>query len=114
MFRTVGDCLKYVLQKEYISQDDLYTTDKIVLEKLQKFLDKDEKLGLLWERMNNKVKVINNPNNFDVQVFCKSRIVDPLFKDNGILKRISEVDPNWGGIIEQELKPKQYFLKFER
>ncbi|MDP3052385.1 MAG: HD domain-containing protein [bacterium] len=114
MFRTVGDCLKYALQKEYISENDLYATDKIVLEKIKKFLDKDEKLRLFWERMNNKVKAINNPDNFDAQVFCKSRVVDPLFKENGILKRISEVDPNWGVIIEQELKPKQYFLKFEK
>ncbi len=114
MFRTVGDCLKYALQKEYISESDLYTTDKIVLEKLQKKLSKDERLKLLWERMNNKVKVINNPNNFEVKVFCKSRVVDPLFKDNGILKRVSEAEPSWSDIIKQESKPKQYFLKFEK
>lgn len=114
MFRAVGDYLKYALQKGYISEKDIYTTDKIVLQKLQKFLDKDEKLKLFWERMNNKIKAINNPNDFDVQVFCKSRVVDPLFKDNGILKRVSEAEPNWVDIIKQELKPKQYFLKFEK
>lgn len=114
MFRTVGDYLRYALQKGYISLNDLYTTDKIVLEKIQKFLDKDGGLKLLWERMNNEVKANNNPNNYDTQVFCKSRIVDPLFKDNGILKRVSEVEPSWGDIIKQESKPKQYFLKFER
>jgi len=64
--------------------------------------------------MNNKVKVGNNPNNYDAQVFCKSRIVNPLFRDNGILKRVSEVEPGWNDIIKQESKPKQYFLKFER
>lgn len=102
------------MQKGYISEEDLYTTDKIVLEKIKMFLNKDEKLKLLWERMNNKVKVSNNPNNYDAQVFCKSRIVDPLFRDNGILKRVSEVEPGWNDIIKQESKPKQYFLKFER
>lgn len=114
MFRTVGDCLKYALQKEYISEDDLYTTDKIVIEKVKRFLDKDEKLKLLWERMNNKVKVSNNPDNYDAQVFCKSRVVDPLFENNGVLKRISEIEPKWSGIVAQESKPKQYFLKFEK
>ena len=29
MFRTVGDYLRYALSKEYISETDLYTTDKI-------------------------------------------------------------------------------------
>lgn len=114
MFRTVGDCLRYALQKEYISEGDLYTTDKIVIEKVKRFLNKDEVLKLLWERMNNKIKVSNNPENYDVSVFVKSRVVDPLFKDNGVLKRVSETQPNWSRIIELELKPKQYFLKFEK
>lgn len=114
MFRAVGDCLRYALQKRYISEDDLYTTDKIAIEKVKRFLDKDGKLKLLWERMNDKVKVSNNPDNYDTQVFCKSRVVDPLFKDNDALKRVSEAEPSWSNIIRQELKPKQYFLKFEK
>ncbi len=115
MFRAVGDCLKHALQENYISEDDLYTTDKIVLEKLQKFLDTDERLALLWERMNNKVRVSNNSDNFDAHVFCKSRVVDPLFISNKeALKRVSDAEPLWGDMIEQELKPKQYFLKFEK
>lgn len=114
MFRTVGDCVKHALQKKYISENDLYTTDKMVLEKVKRFLDKDKRLKLLWERMNGKVKIINNPNNFDAQVFCKSRVVDPLFEDNGRPDRLSDADSNWKDIIRRELKPKQYFLKFER
>ncbi|MDD3679510.1 MAG: HD domain-containing protein [Candidatus Shapirobacteria bacterium] len=114
MFRTVGDCLKYALQKEYILEKDLYTTDKIVIEKIKTLLNNDPRLELLWERMNNKLKIDNNPANYDTQVFCKSRMVDPLFRNNGTLRRISEVESNWSNIIKQELKPKQYFLKFEK
>jgi len=114
MFRTVGDCLRYALQKRYISEDDLYTTDKVVIEKIKRFIDKDEELKLLWERMNNKIKISNNPKNYDAQVFCKSRIVNPFFRDSGILKRVSEAELTWSDIIKQELKPKQYFLKFEK
>jgi len=114
MFKVVGDCLKYALFKEYISEEDLYTTDSVVIEKIQMFLDKDEKLKLFWKRMNNEIKVYNNPSSYDAQVFCKSRIVDPLFRDNGVLKRVSDVESSWSNIIKQELKPKQYFLKFEK
>jgi HD superfamily phosphohydrolase len=113
MFRTVGDFFKYALQKRYITQEDLYTTDKIVLEKVKNFLDKDKRLKLLWERMNKKAKVSNNQDNYDVQVFCKSRMVNPLFLSAGKMKRVSEIEKNWSDIIRQELKPKQYFLKFE-
>jgi len=110
MFRTVGDCLKYALQKSYISKDDLYTTDEKVLEKIKHFLDKDEKLKLFWDRMNRKIKAVNNPNDYDAQVFCKSRMVDPLFKDGKVLKRLSQ--RGWSEIINEELKPKRYFIKF--
>ena len=114
MFRTVGDYLKYALQKQYISESDFYTTDKEVLAKAGRFLEKDEKLRMFFARMNNKIKITNNPDNFDASVFCKSRVVDPLFKSNGPPKRLSEAYPAWGGIIERESKPKQYFLKFEK
>ena len=64
--------------------------------------------------MNNEVKIINDPNNYDASVFCKSRVVDPLFRQSQEIKRVSEVDPSWNNIVKRELKPKQYFLKFER
>ncbi|MBT4277908.1 HD domain-containing protein [Candidatus Falkowbacteria bacterium] len=112
MFRTVGDYLRYALQKNYISERDLYTTDKLVINKIQKFLDNDKKLKLLFSRMNNRTKIINNPNDYDTSVFCKSRVVDPLFKEDKKLKRLSEVDSKWAKIVKQESVPKQYFLKF--
>lgn len=114
MFRAVGDCLKYALQKDYISEDDIYKTDEEVLAKVKEYIEKDKRLKLLWERMNNKVKVKNDPNNYDAQVFCKSRVVDPLFMKNEIAERISTFEPNWGEVIKEESKPKQYFLKFEK
>ncbi len=113
MFRIVGDFLKHALEKNYITEKDLYTTDNFVIQKIKKFIDKDEKLALLWKRMNNKTKTINDPNNYDVQIFCKSRIVDPLFKDeNKQIKRLSDIDQEWKKRVKQESQPKQYFLKF--
>jgi len=114
MFRTVGDYLKYALKKTYITENDLYTTDEIVLSKIKKHLKSDEQLGLFYDRMNKKIKVINNPENYNVQVFCKSRIVNPLCKHNGQVKRVSDINTSWITLLEQQSKPKQYFLKFER
>ncbi len=113
MFRTVGDYLRYALQKGYISEDDLYTNDKIVLAKIKKYHGEDERLNLLFQRMNKRVGCKNDPQDYETQVFCKSRIVDPLCKHEGTLKLISEIDPRWSIILEQESKPKQYFLRYE-
>lgn len=114
MFKTVGDYLKHALSEEYIYEDDLYTTDKIVLAKIEPYIKTDSKLKLLFDRMNNKICVKNNPNDYDGIVFCKSRVVDPLCRHNGKIKRVSEVEPSWTAILKQESKPKQYFLKFDR
>lgn len=114
MFRTVGDYLRYALQKRYISEDDLYTNDKIVLAKIEKYHGEDERLNLLFQRMNKRVSYKNDPQDYETQVFCKSRVVDPLCRHEGTLKLISEIDPKWSKIIISESKPKQYFLKFEK
>lgn len=114
MFRTVGDYLRHAIHGGYISETDLYTTDKIVLAKIKLHLKTDPKLSLLFDRMNNKVGFSNNPKDFSSKVFCKSRVVDPLCWHNGEVKRVSEVKPSWGDIIKRESKPKEYFLKFDK
>jgi hypothetical protein len=111
MFRTVGDVLKYAMEKNYITKVDLYTTDKEVLKKIENNL-RDRHLKLLFDRMNNKTKFENNPMDYNAHVFCKSRIVDPYFKMSGEIKRLSEVFKEWTAIVNQESKPKEYFLKF--
>lgn len=114
MFRTVGDYLRYALSKNYISETDLYTTDKIVLEKIEPHIKTDSKLSLLFDRMNNKIGFRNNPNDYTGKVFCKSRIVNPLCQHDGKIMRISEVNPSWNDIKKRESEPKEYFLKFDR
>ena len=114
MFRITGDYLKYALEKEYISEEDLYTNDETVLEKIKRFLEKDEKLRILWKRMNDKEQITNNTEKYDAKVFCKSRVVDPLFSSGNILKRVSDEELSWKEIIKKEMIPKQYFLKFRK
>lgn len=112
MFRCVGDCLKYSLRKGYITEADLYQTDKVVIEKIKDNIKHDPGLRALWGRMNNKPRAVNNPNDFQASASVKSRAVDPYFKDHGAIKRVSETDSAWASIVKEELKPKQYFLKF--
>lgn len=114
MFKTSSDYLKYALEKGYIETKDLYTTDKEVLKKIAKHLTKDEKLKLLFDRLNNGVKVTQNPKDYDARIFIKSRAIDPLCIHRGKLKRVSEIDSTWKEIVEKELEPKEYFLKFAK
>jgi len=114
MLRTVGDYLRYALSKKYITEIDLYTTDKIVLKKIEPYINIDSMLSLLFDRMSNKIGASNNSNNYNEKVFCKSRIVNPLCLHDGKTKKVSEVESSWNDILEKESEPKEYFLKFER
>ncbi len=113
MLQTTGDYLKYAFDKNYISKDDFYLTDEEVLRIINQRLDGDIDLKKLWSRMNNTSGFENNPENYDVQVFCKSRVIDPLFEsESGGLKRLSDVYPEWKKVIKEESEPKEYFIKF--
>lgn len=72
--------------------DDFYTTDQQVLDKITAHIETDDQLNIYWQRMNNKIPCKNDPNDFDFHIFCKSRIVDPLFMHNDTIKRVSDID----------------------
>ena len=114
MFRTVGDYLRHALARGYISETDLYTTDALVLGKIAPHHEKDAHLAILFDRMNMKIHVRNDPNDYDAAILCKSRAVDPLCSVNGAVVRMSDLEPRWKTVVAEKNKPRHYFLKFER
>ncbi len=112
IFSVTGNYIKHANERKYIFLEDLYTTDDAVLSKIYVHLKEDSKLQKLFDRMNNKVKFKNDPNDFEEHVFCKSRVIDPLCHHNGKIMRVSEINLDWKMVIKEEMKPKEYFLKF--
>lgn len=111
MHNTIANLLKYAIDKKYIIKKDIFTTDAKVISKIKKYLKKDQKLKELFIRFSGKMKYRNDPLDYNHLAFCKSRVVDPLCLYQGKIKRISEINKRWRKIIQQELKPKKYFLK---
>jgi len=105
MFRTTGDVIKYAIRKRYLRMEDLFKTDKEVIEKIKKHLN-DKTLKLFFERMQGRVKFKNSPRNYDAHVFCKSRIVNPRFRARNNVKRLSEIYKKWAKTVKDESKPK--------
>ncbi len=114
MFHTVGEYIAHALQKHYIELEDLYTTDQEVFNKIEPHLKNDECAQLLHDRMNHHINFINSPGHFDTRVIIKSRAIDPLCCHDGAVKRVSEIDPYWTQTVQEESKPKEYFIKFEQ
>ena len=112
MFRTTAEYIKRALDYGYIDEEDLYTSDSLVLDKIWLHHNRDLILNKLFLRMENKAAWEINENDYDFQVFCKSRAVDPFYCDGVSLKRLSEAKPSWKNIVAEELKPKEHFIKF--
>jgi len=112
MFNSVGETMKYALQKKYITEEDLYTTDKVVLSKVRAKLSNDEVLAKLYRRMDRMTIVKNDADNYDYHVLCKSRVVDPLCKHDGEVVRVSDIDKEYGNNLVNNLKPKEYYLRY--
>lgn len=112
MFGTVGDMIKYALKKGYLKEKDLFTTDREVLAKIEKMKDKDKKLDSLFKRMQGEIKWKLDRENYDMKILVKSRVVDPLVKVNGKIKRISEIDEVCKNLTKNHLSPKEYYIKF--
>lgn len=111
MLKRVSDYLKYALQKGYIDKEYLYTDDESVIKKVNKNLRKDKKLAALWEKMNNGRVLRQASKNYDAEIFCKSRVVDPLVKRNGRLVKLSSLDKRWKLRFKKESKSKLYWVK---
>ncbi len=112
MFLSVAQTMRYALEKGYIAQDELYLTDSHVLERVKEKVEEDSRLKVLWERMNNRAEYVNDPEDHEEHIYCKSRVVDPLFIENGELKRVSDREERWKDIVKRGLKPKEYFIKY--
>lgn len=112
MFRTLSDYLLHALEKGYIEKSDLYKNDSFVLNKINKHTLMDKELDNLWQRMNKGTGFKNDPNNYNTRVICKSRIIDPLFIYDSQPYRVSELYPEWRKVVEEERRPKEYFIYY--
>lgn len=112
MFAGVGDCLGYALERGYISMEDMYQTDTYVLGKMKKKIDVDEELSVKWQRMNKKGLIVEDSGSYNCLINCKSRMIDPLFMDNGELVRLSDRFTEWKKELKVEGAPKKYCLRF--
>ncbi len=112
MFGTVSEVIKYGLKKNYLDKKDIFTTDKEVLRKLERFRKKDKRLSSLLKMMQGKIKYQLDRKNYKLHIFTKSRAVDPLIKENNQIKRLSEINKSWKRIVKEDSKPKEYFINF--
>jgi hypothetical protein len=111
MFLTLSDYIKHALKSGYIDMNDMYTTDKEVLQKIDPYRATDPQLQRLFDRMNLHI-ACSVDSGEGRRLYCKSRAVDPLCYHEGAVQRVSDIDAEWGKIVQEDRKPKEYILSF--
>ena len=113
MFAAMGGYLRQGLTQGYLTEADLYTTDRLVLDKLAPYHAQDAELRKYWARLNAPTPYVTDAENYETRVVCKSRLVDPWCWRAGQLTRVSTVDPEWGETLRREKEPRRYDLRWE-
>ena len=111
IYQILADAIKFGLERKIITKPDLFTTDKLVMKRLQKSRDSEilEKINLL-----KKVKIKTVPKKHaDMYLKSKPRAVDPYFLRNGKLIRISTVDLDYKKKVNSWVKKakKGFYVK---
>ena len=94
---TLALALRKSLKANIITQEDLFTTDQEVLDKI--YASKDKEIIQLLEIINPNIKVIEDEKKFDYCSKEKLRYIDP--KVLPTKKRVSEIYPEYKTLIEK-------------
>jgi len=94
LFQILADAIKVALEEKIISQDDLFQDDDFVYNKLKKSGNK--KVLDLIEKLNPKLEIGFDKNNYDFHSKNKLRFVDPKFIiDGNRTKTVTEEFPDF-------------------
>ena len=94
---TLALALRKSLNENIITQEDLFTTDQKVLDKI--YASKNKEIIDILEMINPNMKVIEDDKNFDYYSKEKLRYIDPKILPNN--KRVSEIYPEYKELIEK-------------
>jgi uncharacterized protein len=112
LYRSISTIMRYAIDKGYLDRSDFFEDDKHVLDKIEDSLVKDQDLKKMYKMINDKGLYREaSGENKDIEIYLKSRIVDPWVMDNDKLVRLSEVNEKWGKIVEEDLKPRRHYLE---
>jgi len=99
-YTVLGKALNIAIEKEFLSKEDLFTTDDEVKEKLIKSNDPEiiKRINLISDKTRLEKA---DKDNHDYNLRVKTRVVDPKILVDGSLKRLSEVNPEFKNLLEE-------------
>lgn len=98
-YHLMSNALKMALDEKIIEMEDLYKTDEHVLEKLKKGGNKEIEITL--RRLKGELEYEIDAENPDFSSRKKFRYVDPLYIEDGELKRLSETNKEYRKLLKK-------------
>ncbi len=113
LFKVMSDALKLAMSKGFMDENDLFSTDNLVLEKLRESNDKEimDKLNLI-----SNFGVIEDKKNYDFHLKSKVRYVDPKIIVDEKLVRLSGLDESYKTMMNNFISETSegFFVKIKR
>ena len=99
VFEILANAIRIALQKSILSEDDLFKDDAFVYGKLK--ASGDKKIQRQLEMLNPKLKIEDNPEDYDFYCETKLRWIDPKFlRGGGKVLRLSDVSESFRKDLE--------------
>lgn len=98
-YTLLSDALLLGLEQNIITSEDFYQDDEFMLEKLWK--SSDAPIQRTLTRLHGKLEYVEDSVNPSIVSRKKFRYVDPEFLDNGLVRKLSEVDPDYPALIQR-------------
>lgn len=114
LYKILANAIKLALERKIISQEDLFSDDDFVYQKLRS--SHDQEILQYLDKINPRLKVVSDKNNYDFYARNKLRFIDPKFLDaSGQIKIVSQAFPDFKQILakHQEWVEDGQYIKIE-
>lgn len=113
LYSLMSETLRIAIEKNIITESDLFTTDSEVIKKLKISKDQDilRMLGTI-----SHLNVVEDEKNYDYFLKSKVRCTDPKFMTDGKIVRLSEVDKSYRKSMDDYISEssKGFFVRIIR
>lgn len=98
-FELMGELIRAAFEKKALTQEDLFTTDGAVMEKIKK--SDDQNIQRLLKLLNPKLDVEFNEEDYDYETRGKVRYIDPPVKVGTTTKPLTKLIPEFSNEIDE-------------
>lgn len=102
LYEILAKAIKIALDKNIISEKELFTDDKFVFRKLKK--SKDKEILSQLKLMNKNLKYVEDKDHYDYYIKNKLRYIDPKFTESNKIRRVSDASKEFNLKLETHKK----------